>query len=173
MTYICRYVSPLGGMVIASNNSKIAGLWFDGQKYFGSTLSRCYKEKNLPVFKETKRWLDVYFSGECPDFTPPLLMETTPFRKAVWDILLKVPFGRTITYGEIASNIARQRGIKRMSAQAVGNAVGHNAISLIVPCHRVIGANGNLRGYAGGIERKIKLLYMERIGSEALKKENF
>lgn len=163
MTYIYHYNSPLGGITVSSNGSEITGLWFDGQKYFGDTLSKDYKEKDLPVFEETKKWLAIYFSGKAPNFTPPLKMETTAFHKAVWEIMLTIPFGQTMTYGEIANCIAKQRGITRMSAQAVGGAVGHNSISLIIPCHRVIGANGKLTGYAGGIEKKVQLLAMEKI----------
>ena len=111
-------------------------------------------QKELPIFDEICRWLDIYFSGKEPDFTPPLSMRTTPFRKAVWEIMLTIPYGQTMTYGEIAGIIAEQRGIDRMSAQAVGGAVGHNSISLIIPCHRVIGTDGSLTGYAGGIDKK-------------------
>ena len=109
------------------------------------------------------KWLDIYFSGKEPDFTPPLLMKTTPFREAVWKIMLTIPFGQTMTYGEIADRIAKQKGLQKMSAQAVGGAVGHNSISLIIPCHRVVGTNGSLTGYAGGIEKKIQLLELEQV----------
>ena len=115
----------------------------------------------LPVFQCVKRWLDIYFQGEAPDFTPPLRLAGTPFRKVVWEILLTIPYGQTMTYGEIASKIAEQKGIERMSAQAVGNAVGHNPIGIIVPCHRVVGSDGKLTGYAGGMERKKALLALE------------
>lgn len=162
MTYIYHYQSPLGGITISSDGNSITGLWFDGQKYFGDTLPKHYEEKSLPVFQETKQWLDIYFSGKAPDFTPPLKMETTPFRKAVWEIMLTIPFGHTMTYGKIANLIAAQNGLAKMSAQAVGGAVGHNSISLIIPCHRVVGTNGSLTGYAGGIEKKVKLLTMEK-----------
>lgn len=161
MTYIYHYNSPLGGITVSGNGSEITGLWFDGQKYFGTALAKEYEEKALPVFDETKKWLDIYFSGKDPKFTPPLKMETTSFRKTVWEILLTIPYGRTITYGAIAERIAGQKGVGRMSAQAVGGAVGHNAISLIIPCHRVVGTNGSLTGYAGGIEKKVKLLTLE------------
>lgn len=161
MTYLDHYQSPLGGITISSNGNEITGLWFDGQKYFGSTLPGVCETKKLPVFEETKKWLDLYFSGKAPDFTPPLKMETTPFRRAVWEIMLTIPYGQTMTYGEIAKRMAEQMGLERMSAQAVGGAVGHNAISLMIPCHRVVGTNGSLTGYAGGIEKKMKLLTME------------
>lgn len=162
MTYIDRYHSPLGDITLASNGEALTGLWFEGQKYFGDTLSSQQEEKELPVFEETKRWLDIYFQGKTPDFTPPLLLETTPFRRAVGEIMLSIPYGQTMTYGEIAERIATQRGIPKMSAQAVGGAVGHNSISIIIPCHRVVGTNGSLTGYAGGIDKKIKLLRLEK-----------
>lgn len=163
MTYINHYCSPLGGITFSSNGTELTGLWFDGQKYFGDTLGEKNEEKELPVFEETSRWLDIYFGGDEPDFTPPLCMQTTVFRKAVWEILLTIPFGMTMTYGEIAGRIAKQRGLSKMSAQAVGGAVGHNSISLIIPCHRVVGTNGSLTGYAGGIEKKVKLLTLEKV----------
>lgn len=162
MTYIDRYHSPLGDITLASNGEALTGLWFEGQKYFGDTLSSKQEEKELPVFEESKRWLDIYFQGKTPDFTPPLLLETTPFRRAVGEIMLSIPYGQTMTYGEIAERIATQRGIPKMSAQAVGGAVGHNSISIIIPCHRVVGTNGSLTGYAGGIDKKIKLLRLEK-----------
>ena len=161
MKYIHHYNSPLGGITLASDGNALTGLWFDGQKYFGVGLEKDHTEKDLPVFAEADRWLDLYFMGLEPDFTPPLHMKTTPFRKAVWEILLTIPFGQTMTYGEIADRIAEQKGLPRMSAQAVGGAVGHNAISIIIPCHRVVGANGSLTGYAGGIDKKLKLLAIE------------
>ena len=154
MTYTYHYDSPLGGITLASNGTELTGLWFDGQKYFGDTLAKDYEEKRLPVLEQTVRWLDIYFRGQAPDFTPPLYMQTTPFRKAVWEIMLAIPFGKTMTYGEIAEKIAKQKGLSKMSAQAVGGAVGHNSISLIIPCHRVVGTNGSLTGYAGGIEKR-------------------
>ena len=163
MDYTYHYDSPLGAMTMASDGDALIGLWFDGQKYFGSTLRGAPEEKTLPVFEEAARWLDIYFNGQAPDFTPKLSMRTTAFRKAVWEILLTIPFGQTMTYGQIAGRLARQSGIPRMSARAVGGAVGHNAISLMIPCHRVAGADGSLTGYAGGIDRKIRLLQIEGI----------
>ena len=147
MIYINKYNSPLGGITMAADGTVLTGLWLDGQKYFGDTLPEAYEEKRLPVFDEAKRWLDLYFQGKVPDFTPPLSLQSTPFREAVWKILLTIPYGQTMTYGEIAGMIAKQKGISRMSAQAVGGAVGHNPISIIVPCHRVVGTNGSLTGY--------------------------
>lgn len=164
MEYIYHYKSNLGGITMASDGEKLIGLWFDGQKYFANTLGKDCTEENLPIFKETCRWLDIYFEGKIPDFTPELsIKNATTFQKEVLDILLSIPYGETITYGEIAEKIARNRGVAKMSAQAVGGAVGHNPISIIIPCHRVIGTNGKLTGYAGGIDKKIKLLTLEKI----------
>ena len=136
-------------------------------------------KKELPVFEQTKKWLDIYFGGKNPDFMPPLAMKTTPFRKEVWEILLTIPYGKTMTYGEIAKQISSQRQIQdmqknagenggrnekvHMSAQAVGQAVGHNSISILIPCHRVVGSDGSLTGYAGGIEKKVQLLTLEKV----------
>ena len=162
MEYIHHYASPLGGITAASDGQALTGLWFDGQKYFAQGLDPEHEEKMLPVFEQTDSWLDIYFSGKDPGFTPPLSMKTTPHRRAVWKILLTIPYGHTMTYGEIAAAIAEQKGLPGMSAQAVGGAVGHNAISLIIPCHRVVGSNGSLTGYAGGLDKKQKLLALEK-----------
>lgn len=161
MNYIYRYNSPIGSMTMASNGTALTGLWFDGHKYFAQTLSEHYEEKLLPVFETTLRWLDIYFGGEIPEFTPKLSFQSTPFRKAVWDILLTIPYGKTMTYGEIAEIFTQKMGKEKMSSQAVGGAVGHNPVSIIIPCHRVIGADGSLTGYAGGIGRKKILLELE------------
>lgn len=151
------YDSPLGKMIMKSYDEKTLGeLSFDEQK------SKC-TEKEIPVFDETKKWLDIYFSGKQPQFFPKLDLRGSEFRIAVWEILLKIPYGQTITYGDIADEIAKKRGIKKMAAQAVGGAVGHNPVAIIVPCHRVVGANGSLTGYGGGIERKEKLLQLEGV----------
>lgn len=168
MEYIHHYASPLGPITLASDGKALTGLWFDGQKYYADTLDPQHKEKCLPVFDEAVRWLDIYFSGREPGFTPKLRMKGTEFRKAVWKVLLTIPFGKTMTYGEIAAVIAKQKGISHMSAQAVGGAVGHNAISLIVPCHRVLGTNGSLTGYAGGIDKKARLLELEKADIDKL-----
>lgn len=162
MSIIQYYDSPLGTITLASDGNALTGLWFNGQKYYGSTLTESAVQSRCPVFDQAIHWLDIYFSGKAPDFTPPIAMNTTPFRKAVWEILLTVPFGQTITYGKIADKIAAQAGRPHMSAQAVGGAVGHNPISLIIPCHRVVGTNGSLTGYAGGLDRKRRLLTMEK-----------
>lgn len=163
MQYITHYQSSLGGITISSDGTALTGLWFDGQKYFASTLGADYTEKNLPVFAEAKHWLDIYFSGRKPDFTPPLSLNGSAFRMAVWQILQSIPYGQTITYGDIAKQLAAQHGKAKMSAQAVGGAVGHNPISIIVPCHRVVGTGDSLTGYAGGIDKKVQLLELEGI----------
>lgn len=163
MEYIHHYDSPLGGIILASNGQALTGLWFEDQKYVAATLSPDHTKCALPVFDLTAKWLDLYFSGKIPDFTPPLCIKTTDFRKAIAQIMLTIPYGQTMTYGQITSIYARQKGLPHMSAQAVGGAVGHNPISLIIPCHRVIGIDGSLTGYAGGLDRKIKLLKLEKV----------
>ena len=159
--FTAHYDSPLGGITLTADGASLTGLWFDGQRYCGDTPGREHEERAIPVFNRAKRWLDVYFSGRPPEFTPPLRMNATPFRLAVWEILLTIPYGCTMTYGEIAGIIARRRGLPKMSAQAVGGAVGHNPVALIVPCHRVVGSDGSLTGYGGGMKRKIRLLALE------------
>ena len=162
MTYTQRYDSPLEGILLAADDVGLTGLWFDGQKYFARDLSDERIEQETPVLAEVKRWLDIYFTGKEPDFTPPLHPVGSAFRRSVWEILLQIPYGQTVTYGEIARQLARKQGLDRMSAQAVGGAVGHNEISIIIPCHRVVGTGGSLTGYAGGIDKKKKLLELER-----------
>lgn len=161
MTFLQHYNSPLGGILLAADEIGLTGLWFDGQKYFARDLPAEHVEQNTPVLSEAKRWLDIYFTGREPDFTPPLHPIGSVFRQAVWEILLQIPYGQTTTYGEIARQLAAKLGLPRMSAQAVGGAVGHNEISIIIPCHRVVGTNGSLTGYAGGIDKKVKLLELE------------
>ena len=164
MDCVHHYESPLGCITLAGDEAGLTGLWFDGQKHFASTLSADHEEKMLPVFTEAERWLDRYFSGGIPDFTPALNLRGTPFRRLVWEFLLTIPYGRTVTYGEIAETLASRTG-RPVSPRAVGSAVGHNPVSLIVPCHRVIGMDGSLTGYAGGLDRKIKLLRLEQQNS--------
>lgn len=161
--YISHYSSPMGEITMASNGEALTGLWFDGQKYFADTIDGDVEEQKLSIFRETDRWLDLYFQGQKPDFTPSVAFgaKVSEFRKEVWKILLSIPYGKTLTYGDIAKQISVSKGIERMSAQAVGGAVGHNPISIIVPCHRVVGTNGSLTGYAGGIDKKVKLLELE------------
>lgn len=162
MVSICHYESPLGGVLLAADEIGLTGLWFDGQKSFARGLPADRVERETPALLEAKRWLDIYFSGKEPDFTPPLHPIGSAFRQSVWEILLQIPYGKTTTYGEIARQLSEKMGLSRMSAQAVGGAVGHNEISIIIPCHRVVGTNGSLTGYAGGIDKKGKLLELEQ-----------
>lgn len=163
MQYTSQYTSPLGNITLASNGEALIGVWFDKQKYFASTLKEGSKEMELPVFFQTKQWLDCYFAGKDPGDVPPVHLEGSPFRLSVWKILQEIPYGQVVTYNDIAQKIARQKGLAHMSAQAVGGAVGHNPISILIPCHRVIGSNGSLTGYAGGIAIKEKLLLLEGV----------
>lgn len=156
---------------MSSNGEALTALWFDSQKQNSCSLEK--EEKNLVnttdhVLKETEKWLNTYFRGIEPNFLPPILFDGTKFQETVWDILLSIPYGEIITYGEIADKIAKVRGLDRMSAQAVGSAVSHNPIALIIPCHRVIGKNGNLTGYAGGIDKKIELLKLEGVDTSGM-----
>ena len=160
MDYTYRRASPLGPILLASDGEALTGLWFEGQKHFGSTLGAEHEERALPVFDETARWLDLYFAGRRPDFTPPLRLRGTAFQREVWELLPAVPYGETVTYGQLAAILARRRGTP-VPARAVGSAVGRNPVSLIVPCHRVLGADGSLTGYAGGLDRKRSLLDLE------------
>lgn len=163
MLYTDVYQSPLGGITMASDGQNLTGLWFDGQKYFAAGLADNAENKNLPVFEEAKRWLDIYFSGRQPDFTPPLNLRGSAFQQAVWALLLKIPYGTTATYKKLAQQSAALLHKNSMSAQAVGGAVGRNPVSIIVPCHRVLGTNGSLTGYAGGLAKKLALLQTEGI----------
>ena len=161
MIFTQHYASPLGGILLAADGIGLTGLWFDGQKYFARDLPAERTEQETSVLAEAKRWLDIYFSGREPDFLPPLHPIGSAFRQSVWEILLQIPYGETMTYGAIARRLAEKQGLSQMSAQAVGGAVGHNEISIIIPCHRVVGTNGSLTGYAGGIGKKVKLLELE------------
>ena len=161
MIYTRHYSSPLGGILLAADDIGLTGLWFEGAKYFAAGLPRETEERDTPALRETRRWLDAYFAGARPDLMPPLHPKGSAFRRAVWDLLLQIPYGQTTTYGALARRLAAQQGRATMSAQAVGSAVGHNEISIIIPCHRVVGTNGSLTGYAGGINKKVKLLELE------------
>ena len=161
MQYITHYDSPLGGILLAADSEGLTGLWFDGAKYYAAGLDPDRREGSLPVFDEAKRWLDKYFSGREPDFMPPLHMIGSAFQISVWNILRQIPYGKTATYGDIAKELAARLALPRMSAQAVGGAVGHNKISILIPCHRVLGSDGSLTGYAGGVDKKAALLRLE------------
>jgi methylated-DNA-[protein]-cysteine S-methyltransferase len=161
MLYTCKYESPLGDILLAADKIGLTGLWFEGEKYFANSLTDEHISLETEILTETKKWLDVYFSGKKPNFTPTLHPAGSAFRQMVWQLLLQIPYGKTVTYGQLAHTIAEIRNIPRMSAQAVGGAVGHNEISIIIPCHRVVGTNGNLTGYAGGLDKKISLLELE------------
>ncbi len=162
MIYRKAYSSPLGLMYMQSDGEYLTGLWFDGTKD-SSKHAGDFEEKELPIFEETRNWLTTYFSGKNPDFTPHYKLDNlTPFRSMVIDIINKIPYGQVITYHTIAKEIAKKKGLKQMSSQAVGGAVGWNPICIVIPCHRVVGARGNLIGYGGGIQNKIQLLELEK-----------
>ncbi len=161
MNFYSVYNSPIGALYLVSDGTVLTGLFFDAEKI----LSKMKKGKeNVPAFDTTKRWLDIYFSGKEPDFLPPIKLKGTPFREEVWKLLGSIPYGTTVSYGDLAKVLAARHG-KKMSAQAVGGAVGKNPISIIIPCHRVIGANGKLIGYGGGLDKKKYLLELEGIQS--------
>lgn len=160
--YKWYYTSPpeFSDIIMTSDGEYLTGLWFEGSRFMPDISS--YKENPLPVFEKTVKWLDIYFSGNEPDFTPEYrITNLTPFRQAVSDIMCTVPYGEVTTYGSIAKQIAKSRGTAKMSAQAVGSAVGHNPVCIIIPCHRVMGSDGSLTGYGGGINNKIALLKLE------------
>ena len=161
MRYTKYYNSPLGNLILESDGEGLTGLHFEGQESRGSTPSPEGTEELCPALLSAVRWLDIYFSGSEPDFLPPIHMQGSDFAEEVWRILLEIPYGKTVTYGSIAKRIAKERGIPRMSAQAVGGAVGANPISIIIPCHRVVGEDGGLTGYAGGLDKKAALLRAE------------
>lgn len=168
MQYTTSYQTPLGRILLAADETGLTGLWFEGAKHYAAGLDPKHEEKELPVFGTTRKWLDLYFAGQQPDFLPPVRMIGSSFRVRIWEILLQIPYGQTMTYGELAGVIAKEKGIERMSAQAVGGAVAHNPISIIIPCHRMIGADGSLTGYAGGIPKKIELLKLEGVDTKKL-----
>ena len=168
MQYISHYASPLGSILLAADEVGLLGLWFEGQKYFGRCLDKTQEEKEIPLFATVKHWLNIYFSGQEPSFTVPLHFIGSAFQKEVWALLCAIPYGQTTTYGAIAKQLAQKRGLPHISAQAVGGAVGHNEISVIVPCHRVVGADGSLTGYAGGLDKKTALLRLEKADMRTL-----
>ena len=163
MQHVFSYDSPLGRVTIASEGGAIVGLWFEGQLRYGSTLKDDVRVGCDVAIEMAAEWLDCYFGGGRPGFVPPLRLDGSEFGKAVWEILLGIPYGETMCYGEIGKVVARMLGRERMSAQAVGGAVGRNPVSLIVPCHRVVGSDGKMTGYVGGLDRKRALLTLEGI----------
>ena len=174
MDYVFEYISPLGKIYMASDGDALIGLWMEGQKYFLQTMGPDAQEADLPIFRQTTAWLDAYFAGKRPQsgskraaYALPELPRLAPrgseFRQRVWKLLLEIPYGEVTTYGALAKRLAEESGSASMSAQAVGGAVGHNPISILIPCHRVLGADGSLTGYAGGIEVKRRLLQLEGV----------
>ena len=161
MQKIQTYNSPLGNLTLVSNGIALTGIWFEKQKPLQHIFKLPHEVCNLPIFDDTKRWLDIYFEGDVPNFTPLLCPEGTHFRQQVWNCLLQIPYGKTTTYGALAKKMALHLQNQKMSAQAIGGAVGHNPIPIIIPCHRVIGTNGTMTGYASGIWRKEFLLELE------------
>lgn len=170
MIYSTTYPSPVGVLTLACRNEQLVGLWMEGQKYFGDTLPEPMIASDTPtVFRTAKTWLEQYFSGKKPSISGlPLAPIGTVFRRDIWALLCEIPYGETTTYGELAKKMARKTGKMKMSAQAVGGAVGHNPVSIIIPCHRVVGADGSLTGYAGGCQTKIKLLELEGVETSRL-----
>lgn len=165
MYYLTIYMSPVGQLTLASDGSSLVGLWIEGQKYFGMTVGEeMVMRDDLPVFTDVKHWLDRYFQGKKPPISElPLAPIGSEFRQTIWSILCEIPYGKTITYGELAKEAAKRLHKEKMSAQAAGGAVGHNPISIIIPCHRVVGTNGSLTGYAGGLDVKVYLLEHEEV----------
>ncbi|MEG2123783.1 MAG: methylated-DNA--[protein]-cysteine S-methyltransferase [Clostridium sp.] len=161
--YSCRLSSPIGDIRVAGDGTSLTGLCIAQQKYFPKEPGDEIAWNNLPLFVQTKEWLDCYFSGKEPEFMPPLSPQGTPFRREVWKLLCEIPYGQLTTYGRLAEKLG-----EHMSAQAVGGAVGHNPISIMIPCHRVVGADGNLTGYGGGICLKVKLLELEHVPMDNL-----
>ena len=170
MIEVAHYKSPIGNILIAAKSENIVGLWFENQKYYLEILkNEQMQETENKILNKTKKWLDKYFNGDKPDINElNIELIGTDFRKRVWQILCEIPYGKTVTYKYIAEKIAKERKMKTMSSQAVGLAVGHNPISIIVPCHRVVGSNGSLTGYAGGLDKKFYLLKHENVDIENL-----
>lgn len=170
MYYSTTYISHIGPLTLACDGENLVGLWMEGQKYYGGAISEAMTRKDdIPVFGATKKWLDRYFAGEKPQISElPLAPIGGEFRQRVWGVLCEIPYGKVTTYGDIAKKMALKMNKKSMSSQAVGGAVGHNPISIIIPCHRVVGANGSLTGYAGGVTKKTILLEMEGVDMKTL-----
>lgn len=164
MVHTLHYASPLGTLLLAEKDGGLIGLWIEGQKYFPAHREGWVENPDTPALLAAARWLDAYFAGQAPlASTLPLCPEGSAFRQAVWKLLCDIPYGQVTTYGRLAQTLAAQRGVPHLSAQAVGGAVGHNPLSILIPCHRVVGADGSLTGYAGGMERKKALLTLEGV----------
>lgn len=163
MLYQSEYLSPLGKIILTSEGNNLTGLWFAGGREPKWATTDASSGKDVTVFTQTREWLDIYFSGREPGFTPPVAWQDSAFRNLVWDLLLQIPYGQTVAYGDLAVQAAAMLGKKKMAAQAIGGAVGANPICLIVPCHRVVGKNGSLTGYGGGLDKKIALLKLEKV----------
>lgn len=168
MQHTQSYHSPLGDLLLAADGTGLTGVWFQGQKYFACTLDPDHAAGNNQALEQAKAWLDCYFSGREPDFFVPLHLEGSDFQLRVWALLRAIPYGSTVTYGELAKRLAADRGLPHLSAQAVGGAVGRNPISILIPCHRVVGSGGSLTGYAGGVEKKRGLLRLEGLDPDRL-----
>lgn len=172
MIYLTTYQSNLGEILLASDGTSLVGLWFKEQKYYGGKfLEETVEKDDLVIFEETKQWLDAYFKGEQPPISQlKINFNDSEFRNYVWQVLCEIPYGKTLSYKEVGQEVALRMNKTSMSSQAVGGAVGHNPISIIVPCHRVVGTNKSLTGYAGGLDRKINLLKLEGINIEQFSK---
>lgn len=170
MIYKTYYNSPVGKLLIASKDGKLIGLWIEGQKYYlGKIKDELIENDKEEILVKTKKWLNKYFLGENPKISDlDISLNGTSFEKVVWELLKKIPYGEVTTYKELSKKVAKKLGKEKMSAQAVGGAIGHNPISIIIPCHRVVGTDGSLTGYAGGIDKKIKLLKQEKVNMEKL-----
>lgn len=168
MDYRDTIASPLGDIMAASDGEALIGLWLEGQRHFAATLGEAEQRSDLPVFEETRAWLARYFEGRDPGALPPTRPRGTAFRQAVWRQLAAVPYGQLVTYGELGRRVEAETG-KRTSARAVGGAVGRNPISIILPCHRVVGSTGSLTGYAGGVDKKVALLKLEGVDVAGLR----
>ncbi len=167
--YTSTYDSAIGSLLLAADDIGLVGLWLNSDRFYANLLANCESVvKETPILETVKRWLNAYFSGREPKIELPFHLIGTPFRQEVWQLLLQIPYGQVVTYGDLARKMAEKRGVAHMSAQAIGGAVGHNEILIIIPCHRVIGANGNLTGYAGGIDKKLKLLELEGVDTKKL-----
>lgn len=172
MIYSTTFQTNLGKITVAAQDGALTGLWLEGQKYYPQEIGKWEEKSGLPIFKKVKVWLDNYFAGDIRPVDFPLAPKGSDFRQAVWKVLLQIPCGKVTTYGEIAKKIAADSGRESMSAQAIGGAVGHNPISIIIPCHRVMGSDGSLTGYAGGVDKKERLLILEQANTLAVVKHD-